>query len=186
MHSAPAMMAKVPAHKRLMNQPSHLGLPIGNLSSQFFANVLLNPLDQHIKHIIRCAHYSRYVDDFILLHESAAWLNKALVQIEAFLPSLGVKLNPRKTILQPVNRGIDFVGHVIKPGHTTTRRKTYRVALDRVAAIDASNLYATANSYFGLLRQANNSHHDRARLAKVLRLRGMVVNRNLTKGYRNA
>jgi len=182
LHSTPVMMAKVPPHKRLMEQPPNLGLPIGNLSSQFFANVHLDALDQHIKHVVRSKHYCRYVDDFILLHESPDWLNDAKAQIEAFLPTLGVKLNPPKTILQPVHRGVDFVGHVIKPGHRTTRRRTYRVALDRVAKIDQADLFETANSYFGLFRQATHSHHDRAALAKILRMRGMAVNRQLTKG----
>lgn len=184
LRSSPDMMAKVPTHKQLMNQPANIGLPIGNLSSQFFANVLLNPLDQHVKHVIRCKHYARYVDDFILLHPSSAWLIAAKADIENFLPTLGVKLNPKKTILQPVHRGVDFVGQVIKPGHRTTRRRTYRVALARVARVDVADLYETANSYFGLLRQASHSHHDRARLAKLLRQRGYSVDRALTKTFR--
>ncbi|MHA4858161.1 RNA-directed DNA polymerase, partial [Enterococcus faecium] len=80
-----AALHLVPPHKRLTNQPAHLGLPIGNLSSQFFANVYLDELDQFVKHRLGCRHYIRYVDDFLLLHESAAWLNDAKSQIEAFL-----------------------------------------------------------------------------------------------------
>ncbi len=176
----------VPAHKRLTNQPAHLGLPIGNLSSQFFANVLLDDLDQHCKHQLRARHYIRYVDDFILLHESAQWLNAAHVDIEAWLPAnLGVKLNPSKTILQPVDRGVDFVGQVIKPWYRTTRRRTFNEALSRSASIDASELFEAANSYFGLLRQASHSHTDRAHLANVLRKRGHCINGNLTKTYRH-
>jgi len=128
-----AMLDKVPTHKRLTNQPAHLGLPIGNLSSQFFANVYLDALDQFVKHRIGARHYIRYVDDFVLLHESAQWLNDALAQIDAFLPAqLHARLNPKKTILQPIARGIDFVGHVIKPWHRTTRRRTTRNAIERV------------------------------------------------------
>jgi hypothetical protein len=185
-HSPPEMMALVPKHKRLSSQPAHLGLPIGNLSSQFFANVLLNALDQHIKHVIGAKHYARYVDDFILIHRSPRWLNDARRQIEAFLPSIGVKLNPSKTILQPVSRGVDFVGQVIKPGHTTTRRRTYRAALARVASIDRAELFTTANSYFGLFRQSTHSHHDRAALAKLVGLRGYAVDRQFTKTFRGA
>jgi len=185
LHSAPDLVALVPRHKRLMEQPAHLGLPIGNLSSQFFANVYLNALDQFVKHRLRARHYIRYVDDFVILHESPQWLNGALAQIDAFLPTrLHVRLNPKKTILQPVSRGIDFVGHVIKPWHTTTRRRTYRQALQRVARIDPGELFETANSYFGLLGQAPNSHHDRARLANVLRRRGHTINHALTKTFR--
>ncbi|WP_407059215.1 reverse transcriptase domain-containing protein (plasmid) [Ralstonia syzygii subsp. celebesensis] len=183
----PAMMDKVPPHKRLMEQPAHLGLPIGNLSSQFFANVYLNELDQFVKHELRCRHYIRYVDDFVLLHESPQWLNDAHDAIAEFLPArLGAWLNPKKTILQPVARGIDFVGQVIKPWHRTTRKRTLHVGLQRLLEIRASDVYQAANSYFGLLRQATASHHDRAQIANVVRSRGRSVNRQFTKTYRSA
>ncbi len=181
----PALLDRVPAHKRLTSQPSHLGLPIGNLSSQFFANVLLDALDQHIKHDLHCKHYVRYVDDMVLLHESPRWLNAARADIDAWLPdNLGLRLNPSKTILQPVARGVDFVGQVIKPWHRTTRRRTFNEALSRCRQMPGGELYETANSYFGLLRQASASRHDRARLANVLRYRGHCINKEFTKTYR--
>ncbi len=179
------LLQLVPKHKRLTAQPAHLGLPIGNLSSQFFANVLLDALDQHIKHDLRCKHYVRYVDDMVLLHESPQWLNAAKADIEAWLPEhLGLRINPSKTILQPVDRGVDFVGQVIKPWRRHTRRRTFNEALSRAGQIPASELFETANSYFGLLRQATSSHLDRASLANVLRRRGHCINKDLTKTYR--
>lgn len=183
----PAMMDLVPPHKRLMEQPPYLGLPIGNLSSQFFANVYLDVLDQHVKHQLRCRHYIRYVDDFVLLHESAQWLDEAHADIAEFLPArLGARLNERKTILQPIDRGIDFVGHVIKPWCRSTRRRTFREGLRRVAQAPAADVHVMANSYFGLLRQASASHHDRARLANVVRDRGHAADGGFTKTYRAA
>ncbi|MBT9513317.1 MAG: RNA-directed DNA polymerase [Acidovorax sp.] len=179
-------LAKVPEHKRLANAGRYHGLPIGNLSSQFFANVLLNELDQHIKHRIGARHYTRYVDDMVLLHESADWLNDALDGINAFLPSLGLALNPRKTVLQPIHRGIDYVGQVIKPWHRITRRRTVHAALARVSVMDASDLFASSNSYLGLLRQASHSHHDRALLINIMRDRGHVVKSDLTKVFRKS
>ena len=180
----PARLARVPAHKRLMNQTPDFGLPIGNLSSQFFANVYLDVLDQHVKHELRAWHYIRYVDDFILLHESPQWLNAALADIEAFLPRvLGADLNPRKTILQPVARGVDFVGHVIKPWRRSIRRRTFHDALTRVAGVAEDELLQTVNSYFGLLRQSPQSHGDRAELANLVRRRGRSVNRTFTQTY---
>ncbi len=105
----------VPAHKSLFNAPADTGLPIGNLSSQFFANVYLDALDQFAKHQLRAPRYVRYVDDFVLLHESAEKLAGWLHQIAAFLPArLNAHLNPRKTVLQPISRGIDFVGQAIR------------------------------------------------------------------------
>lgn len=181
----PELLQRVPKHKRLTSQPSTHGLPIGNLSSQFFANVLLDALDQHIKHDLHCKHYVRYVDDMVLLHQSPQWLNEARTDIEAWLPEhLGLRINPSKTILQPVDRGVDFVGQVSKPWRRYTRRRTFNEALNRTGQIPTSELFETANSYFGLLRQAPHSHLDRAMLANVLRRRGNCINRDLTKTYR--
>lgn len=174
---------KVPQHKRLTAQPGRLGLPIGNLSSQFFANVYLDGLDQFVKHQLRCRHYVRYVDDFVLLHESPQQLNAWLAEINAFLPTLGARLNPSKTILQPADRGVDFVGHVIKPWRRTTRPRSMAQALRRTAAVPAEDLRETANSYFGLLTQASHSHKDRAALARLVIQRGHAVNGDLTKTY---
>ncbi|MGF6153975.1 RNA-directed DNA polymerase [Pseudomonas fluorescens] len=174
---------RVPQHKRLTAQPAHLGLPIGNLSSQFFANVYLNSLDQFAKHKLGAKHYIRYVDDFVFLHESPQQLNAWLAEVEAFLPSLGAKLNPTKTILQPVDRGVDFVGHVIKPWRRTTRKRSLAQALKRTAAAPTEDLRETANSYFGLLSQATHSEKDREKLARVVQRRGHAVNGALTKTY---
>ncbi len=181
----PDMLEKVPQHKRLTSHPSHLGLPIGNLSSQFFANTYLDSLDQFIKHRIGARHYIRYVDDFVLLHESSQWLNDAKSQIEAFLQDrLAARLNPKKTVFQPVDRGIDFVGQVIKPWRREIRRRTYRCALARVSSVPPEELFQTANSYYGLLRQSSASHQDRARLSNLLRRRGHTIAGDLKKAYR--
>lgn len=180
-----SLIERVPSHKRLTGQPSHLGLPIGNLSSQFFANVLMDALDQHIKHDLRCRHYIRYVDDMVLLNESPQWLNAAKADIEAWLPQhLGLHLNPTKTILQPVARGVDFVGQVIKPWHRVPRKRTKNAAIKRVRQIDASELFETANSYYGLFRQSTHSYYLRAKLSNVLRYRGHCISGDLTKTYR--
>jgi len=184
MRGDPALIDRVPAHKRLVNADENHGLPIGNLSSQFFANVLLDSLDQHIKHRVGARYYCRYVDDFVLLHEDASWLTAARAQIETKLAELGLQLNPRKTFIQPVARGIDMVGQVIKPWSRTTRRRTYRQAIRRVVDIDEGDLFETANSYFGLLGQATSSHHDRCRLANALRRRGQSISMDIRKTYR--
>jgi len=185
LRGSPAKLALVPPHKSLFNAPADTGLPIGNLSSQFFANVHLDALDQHIKHQLRARHYMRYVDDFILLHDSPQWLNQARSDIEAWLPEhLGACVNPSKTILQPVDRGIDFVGHVIKPWRRTTRPRTLATALRRLEHMPAEDLHTTGNSYLGLLRQATHSHADQAKVARLLRRRGHAVAGDLSKIYR--
>lgn len=187
LRSSHRLLNRVPQHKRLSAQPAHLGLPIGNLSSQFFANIYLDDLDQFVKHQLRARHYIRYVDDFVLLHENAQQLNIWHDQIEAFLAEhLHATLNPSKTIRQPVARGIDFVGQVILPHRRITRRKTAAHAIKRTATVPVESLRETANSYFGLLSQATHSHTDRKRLAKAVLLRGGVVNAELSKTYRHA
>ena len=184
-HSAPRLLDLVPPHKSLFNAPVDTGLPIGNLSSQFFANVLMDALDQFVKHQLRIRHYVRYVDDFILLHESKDVLNAALASLGRFLPQqLHAQLNPRKTVLQPVRRGIDFVGHVVRPWSRTTRRRTVRVALRRLETMPAADVFAAGNSYLGLMRQADDSHTDQARIARALMKRGHAVDGSLTKIYR--
>lgn len=181
------LLRLVPDHKRLTNQPAHLGLPIGNLSSQFFANVYLNALDQFVKHRLRCRHYIRYVDDFVLLHEDPRQLTAWQREIEAWLPAaLGVRHNPVKTIRQPVDRGVDFVGQVIKPHRRTIRRRTLRNAIQRIQTGAADGLFETINSYYGLLTQASHSHNDRVRLSHAVLARGHVVSGDLTKTYRRA
>jgi retron-type reverse transcriptase len=181
----PELLGLVPPHKSLFNAPDATGLPIGNLSSQFFANVLLDALDQHAKHRLRAPHYVRYVDDFVLLHESPQWLHATLRQIERFLPErLRVRLNPTKTILQPIERGIDFVGHIIKPWRRTARRRTVTHAVQRIEALPAADLHTIGNSYFGLLRQSPASHTDRTRIARALLKRGKCVDGKLTRTFK--
>ncbi|MGI4815883.1 MAG: RNA-directed DNA polymerase [Janthinobacterium lividum] len=175
----------IPPHKSLFNQDADHGLPIGNLSSQFFANVYMDPLDQFAKHRLGAHHYIRYVDDILILHESAEWLNDVLAKIEIFLRDrLHLRLNPKKTILQPIDRGVDFVGQVIKPWRRETRRRTVNEAILRISRND--QVFESANSYFGLLRQATASHNDRSRFASAVLRRGHVVNGSLTKTYRKS
>jgi RNA-directed DNA polymerase len=179
----PAALARIPAHKSLLNQDANHGLPIGNLSSQFFANVYLDVLDQHVKHEVGARHYVRYVDDFVLLHESPQWLNAARAEIEGLVKDrLDIRLNPRKTILQPIARGIDFCGHVIKPWRRTIRRRVVNDALARAAVAD--DFFVTANSYFGLFRQSTHSISDRIRLGRISLRRGHSMDLGLKQTFR--
>jgi len=179
------LLERVPPHKRLVNAPADTGLPIGNLSSQFFANVLLNVLDQHVKHQLRIRHYGRYVDDFYLLHEDPAHLNACRVGLEAWLPArLHLHLNPRKTVLQPVDRGIDFVGQVVRPWHRATRPRTVERAIGRLRFVDRADVFTVGNSYLGLVGQASHPHRERTRIVKVLLKRGHVAKGDFSKIYR--
>ena len=86
-------------------------MPLGNLTSQFFANIYLNELDYFVKHKLRAKYYIRYVDDFVILHNSKKQLEKWKIEIDNFLKEkLKLELHPDKSKIIPLSRGIDFVG----------------------------------------------------------------------------
>nr|AQS29279.1 hypothetical protein [uncultured archaeon]AQS29313.1 hypothetical protein [uncultured archaeon] len=86
-------------------------MPLGNLTSQFFANVYLNELDYFIKHKLKAKYYIRYVDDFVILHSSKSQLTEWKKQIDEFLKNkLKLELHYQKSKILSLSRGIDFVG----------------------------------------------------------------------------
>ena len=101
------------------------GLPIGNQTSQFFANIYLNPLDHFIKEKLGGSAYIRYVDDFVILEDSKDRLWDMRKQIADFLGNeLRLNLHPRKQSVDVVTSGIDFVGYRIFPRHRLLRRSS--------------------------------------------------------------
>ena len=95
----------------LHNYSSQKGMPLGNLTSQFFANVYLNELDYFIKHKLDAKYYLRYVDDFVILHNSKEQLEMWKEQIQKFVEeNLKIELHKDKSKVIPLSRGIDFVG----------------------------------------------------------------------------
>lgn len=103
-------------------------LPVGNLTSQLFANIYLNKLDQYAKHTLGVGMYVRYMDDFIILSPDKEKLRYWLAEIERFLrDELRLELNPKTTILAAKN-GIDFVGYK----HRATHRKVRPDSIKRI------------------------------------------------------
>ncbi len=97
--------------KILNNFGEEKGMPLGNLTSQFFANVYLNELDQFVKHELKVKYYIRYVDDFILLHHSENQLIEWKKEIRIFLnKKLKLELHPDKSKIINLSKGVDFVG----------------------------------------------------------------------------
>ena len=132
------LLAQVPSHKSLLCAPAGKGLPIGSLTSQFFANVFLNELDQFVKHRLRIKAYVRYVDDFVLLADSPSQLMQWRQSIECFLHThLGLRLHPHKQVLQRCNQGIDFLGNVIHPTHRYARQRIVKALRRRLAQFEA-------------------------------------------------
>jgi retron-type reverse transcriptase len=99
------------------------GLPIGNLTSQFWANCYLNELDQFIKRHLRCQALVRYVDDLLLFSASKKELWAWKAAITEFLPALRLTLHPRSSTVYPVTNGIPFLGFVTYPTHRLLKRR---------------------------------------------------------------
>ena len=151
------LFSLIPAHKSLINQKEGQGLPIGNHSSQFFANVYLNELDQFVKRELKCRHYVRYVDDFILISSDKQDLVWWKYKISVFLKEkLDLTLSDGKTVIQPVKRGIDFLGYFLKPDSIYPRRRVfgrYKEKLFRIAIgidnVGLEYIQSMHNSYAG-------------------------------------
>lgn len=141
------------------------GIPIGNLTSQLFANIYLNELDQFVKHKLKIKYYLRYADDFLLLDPKRETLASYISVLEKFLAeNLNLSLHPDKVSLRKLSWGIDFVGYVARPYHQVLRNKTkkriYRKLAERLreygsAEIDETTLNQSVQSYLGVLSHAN-------------------------------
>lgn len=165
----------VPNHKRLSCAPAGTGLPIGNLTSQYFANVYMNELDQFIKHQLKCKYYVRYVDDFVLVHKCKSQLQQWQCSISGFLVKrLQLTLKAQR-ILAPVTNGADFLGYIIKPSHILVRRRVLGYLDEKLAKFNRQlckplargvlldvkyeareNLCAVLASYWGHFKHASS------------------------------
>jgi len=120
----PHLIEKIPPHKTLFKAAPDKGLPIGNLTSQFFANVYLNELDQFVKHSLNIKYYIRYADDFVILSRDREKLLLWKKEIEKFLmEKLKLELNPKMEKLRPISTGIDFLGYIVRPKYMLVRRR---------------------------------------------------------------
>jgi len=103
-----------------------IGMPLGNYTSQFFANIYLNELDYYIKHTLKVKYYIRYVDDFVILHKDKRVLEYYLEHIKNFLPCLKIKLHPDKTEIKPLRNGIEFLGYRIFYSYKLLKKRNIR------------------------------------------------------------
>jgi len=128
--------------KSLFRVPRSRGLPIGNLTSQFFANVYMHELDVFLARNRkgRFLYVQRYVDDVLILGEDRQALASFIPEMEAFLwDTLRLRFNPTKTQLRPLSHGVDHLGFFIKPSHTTVRRSVRIRAEQRMRVKVLSN-----------------------------------------------
>lgn len=138
----------------IINHSNGPGLPIGNLTSQLFANVYLHELDCWMKNEIGVNYYLRYMDDFVVLHKSKKYLLELLKETEVFLSShLALQLNP-KTRIDCIKNGIEFVGYRVWSRNKLIKKQSLKRMKKRVKAwregiISSQKLLSSFASWVG-------------------------------------
>lgn len=113
------------------------GLPIGNLTSQFLANVYLNSFDRYIKETLAVSKYVRYVDDFALFSDDRDFLHHCRGQIEDFLVTLRLKIHPIKSQLTQACQGANFVGFRVLPDRIRVRNHNLQTGRRRIKRLQS-------------------------------------------------
>lgn len=170
----------LPCHKSLFWSSSRCGLPIGNLTSQIFANFYLNRLDKFVTEELGFEYYGRYVDDFVLIHRDKKVLLEVRRKIGDFLrQKLKLQLHPQKFYLQHYRKGVRFIGAFIKPNRIYIGNRTKHNLYQKIYALlprlagsltqlfeNLSAFASSINSYLGFMR-----HYSTYNLRmKILRL----------------
>lgn len=158
-------MWKEPDEVEVADRLADKGMPIGNLTSQMFANIYLNEVDQYAKHKLHLHYYIRYMDDIIILHKDKKYLAEVRDLMEVFLDeNLRLNLN-NKTVIRPCSMGVDFVGFRIWATHRRMKKKTavkikrnLKSHIQRVRRGEESKerLERTIASYRGILSHCNS------------------------------
>ena len=156
------------------------GLPIGNLTSQIFTNIYLDPFDRFIAQRIGGSRYARFADDFVVVSHDPSVLRSLKVEAEHFLlDRLKLTLHPQKVTLAPLHWGLDFLGYVILPHYRRVRSKTvrrmFRKLSEKVAGyysgqVSSEHSKRSVSSYLGVLGHA--AAHD---LSKNLKAQGFIA-----------
>lgn len=155
----------LPPDKSLFHSRPNCGLPIGNLTSQIFANFYMNVFDHFIKHDLGVRYYCRYVDDFLLVHQDRNYLKSLIPQIADFLQSqLQLTLHPKKIYLEHYTHGVQFLGVVIKPHRIyvahrikgnfyTAMEKQNKICKDKSPTKEQkASFLCVINTYLGLMK----------------------------------
>jgi retron-type reverse transcriptase len=168
------------ALKNNLNEPEHFfgddlftpltrctGIPIGNLTSQFFANVYLNDFDHFIKEELLCRYYIRYVDDFVICHDSKSFLHELKTKIIHRLEKDRLSVHKDKCQVIKVDAGIDFLGYRIFPTHRLVRKsnvRRYKRKLRNMrqryanAELEFKEITQRVMSWMGHIRWADSFH----------------------------
>lgn len=141
----PKLRDLIEDRKSLFGKPT--GLPIGNLTSQIFANHYLNNFDWYCKNEIT-KHYFRYMDDMLFLVHKDQKISKVIEDVNGYLKTLNMQLNPYKTTHNKLEYSVNFCGYIIKPFSIYIRNSTKQRA--KFATKPQS-----INSYYGMMRHIN-------------------------------
>lgn len=170
--SDPELLKRIPPHKSLFAAQGN-GLPIGNLSSQFFANIYLNEFDQFAKHKMKAKHMVRYVDDVIIFDKDPKKLYNYIKPMNEYVQkNLGIRFHPNKIEINCLDNGFKMLGFVVRPRARYIRQETVRRASNKIKGMcekqrNKSEIRAVANSYLGIFRQAK-SWSERKKLAILM------------------
>ncbi|UCH93189.1 MAG: RNA-directed DNA polymerase [Candidatus Aminicenantes bacterium] len=152
------VMAYFPGDRLFTPVERRIGLPIGNLTSQWFGNYYLNPLDHFVKEKLQCKAYVRYVDDFVLFSNKKTQLWQWKKQVELFLQKFRLKLHPARCQVYPAAVGYRFLGQVVFRTHRRLAANNVRKFKKRKRKWERNppvNLRQRLDSWIGHASQAN-------------------------------
>lgn len=158
--------------KNYKNKFDKKGMPLGNYTSQFFANVYLNKIDYFVKYKLKAKYYIRYVDDFVILHNKKEVLKQYKEKINEYLTNLELELHPTKSRIIPLHKGIPLLGFRIFYYYKLLRKNNTRQVKKNLEEwsrlygenqIDYEKLISKLEGWF-----AHAKHGDTYRLRKII------------------
>jgi RNA-directed DNA polymerase len=177
----------LPQNKSLFHSKPNCGLPIGNLTSQVFANFYMDSFDHFVKHDLKIRYYGRYVDDFVIVHEDNQYLKNLIPKLSEFLQTeLQTTIHPKKIYLQHYSKGVKFLGTVILPNriyiadrtkgnfYNTIERQNQIARNHKPTKEEQQAFQSSMNSYLGIMK-----HY------KSYKLRKEMIFKNLSAWWWN-
>jgi hypothetical protein len=171
----------LPRDKSLFYTPDNCGLPIGNLTSQVFANFYMNSFDHFIKHNLKIRYYGRYVDDFVIIHLVKEYLKSIIPIIREYLYSnLGLVLHPNKIYLQHYSKSLSYLGTVINSnriyiGNRTKGNFYQAIQIHNETAdhhkpdkSEIKSFQSSINSYLGIMKHYKTFNIRKKMLFNIL------------------
>ncbi|NIA12293.1 MAG: hypothetical protein GWP10_21915 [Nitrospiraceae bacterium] len=177
----------LPPHKSLFHSKPNCDLPIGNLTSQVFANFYMDNFDHFVKHDLKIRYYGRYVDDFVIVHEDKDYLKGLMPKLSEFLQSeLQVTVHPKKIYLQHYSKGVKFLGTVILPNRIYIANRTignFYEAIEKQNKI--ARYHKPTKGEQQAFQSSMNSYLEIMKHYKTYKLRKVMIFKNLSGWWWN-